>query len=389
MQRRAFVRLVGGGVVLGAVGGLGACSGRLPAEAIAAWQGPGAEPDLRRWILSHAILAPHSHNLQSWLVDLRTPGEMLLRCDPQRLLPETDPFSRQIMMSHGCFLELLDLAARQRGQRAQITLFPEGTYGPDQIDARPVARVRLVAEPTLAPDPLFQQILSRRTNRQVYALERPVPAPAWQALAEAVRPHPLRFGFIGSDQAGAATALQRQREVARQAWRTELVTPRTLLESYRWLRIGASEIARHRDGISITDPMLTALDRLGLFNRQQAPAPDDTAIRTQLKDFDAKIASAPGFVWLVSEGNSRVVQIEAGRAWARVQLAGTALGLAMHPLQQALQEYAEQAQAHAEIHRLLGAERPSHTVQMWARVGHAEPVEPAPRRGLDAQLVRG
>ena len=33
--------------------------------------------------------------------------------DRSRLLPETDPFSRQIMMSHGTFLELLDLAARR------------------------------------------------------------------------------------------------------------------------------------------------------------------------------------------------------------------------------------------------------------------------------------
>ena len=115
-SRRGFVRLVGGGVIL-AAGGLGAgCSRQLPPEAIEAWKGPSlTEPDVRRWILAHAILAPHSHNLQSWLVDLRTPGEMLLRCDLERLLPATDPFSRQIMMSHGTFIELLDIAARQRG----------------------------------------------------------------------------------------------------------------------------------------------------------------------------------------------------------------------------------------------------------------------------------
>src|SRR5512139_124902 len=119
MHRRTFVRLVGGGVVFAAAAPLAGCAQGMPPEAIAAWQGPGVEPDLRRWILAHAILAPHSHNLQSWLVDLRTDGEIVLRCDPQRLLPETDPFSRQIMMSHGTFLELLDLAARERGQRAE------------------------------------------------------------------------------------------------------------------------------------------------------------------------------------------------------------------------------------------------------------------------------
>ena len=42
-------------------------------------------------------------------------------------------------------------------------------------------------------------------------------------------------------------------------------------------------------------------------------------------------------------------QVNAGRAYARVQLAGTAQGVAMHPLQQALQEYPEQARPYAAI----------------------------------------
>jgi hypothetical protein len=60
----------------------------------------------------------------------------------------------------------------------------------------------------------------------------------------------------------------------------------------------------------------------------------------------------------------------------------------MHPLQQALQEYAEQAKPYADIRRLLGAGAAAQTVQMWARVGFAPPVEPAPRRGIDAHILR-
>ncbi|MBK7590800.1 MAG: hypothetical protein IPI27_05565 [Betaproteobacteria bacterium] len=173
----------------------------------------GAEPDLRRWVLGHAILAPHSHNLQSWRVDLRTPGEIVLRCDRQRLLPETDPFARQIVMSQGTFLELLDLAARERGHRAEITLFPEGVFGPEGVDHRPVARIRLVPDAAVAKDPLFAQIMSRHTNRNAYDPKRAVPAAAWQAMAAAVQPHPLRFGFVGPDDAAAisATAASRAR----------------------------------------------------------------------------------------------------------------------------------------------------------------------------------
>lgn len=388
MDRRAFVRLVGGGVVVAAAAPLAGCSSAIPPEAVAAWAGPGDEPDLRRWIVAHAILAPHSHNLQSWLVDLRTPDEIVLRCDRGRLLPVTDPFSRQIMMSHGTFLELLVLAARQRGHRAEVTLFPEGVFDERAIDERPVARVRLVPDAALAPDPLFAQVLKRRTNRNAYDAARPVPEQAWQALAAAMAvpggAAPLAFGHVGADD---AAALQRHRAIASQAWRIEMTTPAAMLESFKVLRVGAREIAEHRDGLSLTSPMVVAMTKLGLFDRSQAPAPDSYATTSQIEDFDAKIATTPGFLWITSEGNARATQVDAGRAYLRVQLAGTALGLAMHPLQQALQEYPEQAAPYAAIHALLGAPRPTHTVQMWARVGYAEPVGPAPRRGLDAHLV--
>lgn len=384
MQRRPFLRLVGGGAVLAA--GVGGCAPGLPPEALAAWQGPGAERDLRRWILSHAILAPHSHNLQSWLCDLRVPDEITLRCDPARLLPETDPFARQIMMSHGTFLELLDLAARERGQHAEITPFPEGPYPADRIDGRPVAHIRLQPAPGLARDPLFAQILHRRTNRSRYDPARPVPAAAWAAMAAAAAAPGLRFGHL--DAAADAAGVAQQRAIAADAWRLELTTPRAMLESYRWLRIGGDEIARHRDGLSITDATVIWAERLGLFDRRRAPGPDDYATRSQIDDFQAKLDSTPAFLWLVSDDNARASQVRAGRAYARLQLAATAHGLAMQPLQQALQEYPEQAGPHAAIRRRLDATQPGETVQMWARVGHAPAVPPAPRRGVDAQLVK-
>jgi hypothetical protein len=385
MDRRAFVRLVGGGVVMAAGASAAGCSSGVPAEAVAAWNAPGAgESDLRRWILAHAILAPHSHNLQSWLVDLRSPGEIVLRCDLERLLPETDPFSRQIMMSQGTFIELVDLAARERGQRAEITLFPEGAPGPDKLDSRPVARIRLVPDAAVARDPLFAQITRRHTNRNAYE-PRAVPDEAWRAMAAAVAPHDLRFGYVGPAQ---ADLVAQHRALASEAWRIEITTPHTMFESVKVLRVGAREIAQHRDGISITSPMLIALDKVGLFDRSKAPAPDSAAVKGQLDDFAEKIASTTSFLWLTSRGNDRVAQVNAGRAYARVQLAATAQGVVMQPLSQAIQEFKEMAGPYAAAHRLLEAPQPGFTVQMWARVGFAAPVGPAPRRGLEAHLIK-
>jgi len=385
MDRRNFLRLTaagGMGVVAATTAG---CSQQMPAAAVAAWKGPGPEPDVRRWILGYAILAPHSHNLQSWLVDLRTPGEILLRCDLTRLLPETDPFSRQIMMSHGTFLELIDIAARERGLRAEIELFPEGSFGPSTLDQRLVARIRLVADPTVPKDPLFAQILNRRTNRSAYDLARPVPADAWQAMLAGVTPTRLRFGYAGPDQPDTQ---RRHRTIAAEAWRIELTTPRTIMESYKVLRVGAAEIEQHRDGLYVLDRIPVLMSKVGLFDRSKTPAPDDYATTSQIKDFNAKLDSTPDFLWMVTDGNDRVTQVNAGRAYVRVQLAATAFGISLQPLQQALQEYPEQAKPYAEIRGLLGAPQPAQTVQMWARVGFAPPIGPAPRRGVDAQLIR-
>jgi len=385
MDRRTFIRIIGGGIVLSAAMGPTACSRKMPPEAIAAWKGPGPESDVRKWILSYAILAPHSHNLQSWLVDLGTSDEIILFCDTKRLLPETDPFSRQIMISHGTFLELIDIAARQRGLRTDIKLFPQGEFDAKQIDKRPVARIRLIGDPSVAKDPLFQQILKRHTNRELYDINKGVPSDAVQAMASSVKPYPVRFGFVSLDQ---PQKLKKHRAIAAEAWRIELTTPQKILETYKVLRIGASEIEKYRDGISINDPFLSLLVRFGLFDRSKAPKPDDSATVDQIKTFNKNLEATPSFLWMVTEDNERRTQVNAGRAYVRVQLAGTAHGISMQPLQQALQEYPEQQIPYTDIHNLLDAPRPSYTVQMWARVGYGPQIGPAPRRGLSAHIVK-
>ena len=385
MDRRSFLRLTGGGVIAAATATtLPGCSSTLPPEAIAAWQGPGNEPDVRRWILAHAILAPHSHNLQSWLVDLSVPDEITLFIDRSRLLPETDPFSRQMMMSQGTFLELLDQAARQKGLRADITLFPEGVFAHTTVDARPTARVRLVADASVQADPLFAHVFNRRTNREAYEARLPS-AEALQAIAASTAGAALRTGFVTTEQ---ADAMAQHRRIAKEAWRIELTTPRTVLESFKVLRVGPKEIAQHRDGISLNDPMVRAITALGLFDRTVAPAPDDQATTGQINEFNAHIDGTPAFYWLVTEGNDRVTQVNAGRAWVRAQLAATAQGLSMQPISQALQEYPEVAAPYREIHEQVGAPAPRFTVQMWARLGFAPTIQPSPRRGLDAHIVK-
>ncbi|WP_396270310.1 Acg family FMN-binding oxidoreductase [Ideonella sp.] len=383
MDRRQWLRIAGGGVVVAATAPvLSGCSSDLPAEAVAAWQAPSAELDLRRWVLSHALLAPHAHNLQSWVVDLPEPDTMVLRMDMARLLPETDPLSRQMVISQGTFLELLDMAARQRGHRAVITTFPEGSYGA-QPDARPTAHIRLVPDTTVSPDPLFAQVFKRHTHRGAYEARDPSPE-ALKAMGDSVAAWPVTLGWVTRAQ---GEALREHGRIAMAAWQTELVTPRTLLESYHLLRIGPTEIAQHRDGIALNRPDIRLINALGLFDRSKASAPDSSEIKEQLASFNQNIASTPAYVWIRTAANDRSTQLQAGRAYVRLQLAATAHGLSMHPLSQALQEYPEQLAHYDAAHRLMGGGASGHTVQMWTRLGYAStPGTPSPRRGLEAQF---
>jgi hypothetical protein len=96
-----------------------------------------------------------------------------------------------------------------------------------------------------------------------------------------------------------------------------------------------------------------------------------------------------GFIWLTSPGNSRSQQIEAGRAYVRLQLKATELGVGVHPMSQALQEFAEMKPHYEKVHQLiLGKGAPNTaadtTVQMFCRLGYsASPSLATPRRALE------
>jgi hypothetical protein len=398
MDRRKFIKLAGGGMVLaaGAAGAgllLGAPTFGIPDSAVAAWRAPEPELELRRFVLSYAILAPNPHNLQPWIADLRNPNEIALRLDPERFLPATDPFGRQILMGAGAFIELLTLAAAERGHRADVILFPEGEPGKN-IDGREFARIRLVPQPEIRRDPLFKNVLARRTDRRAFDLGRLISTGDIELLrAAAAASLPVRFGFAGradGPQSDSAR-LTDIRKIVREAWRVEVTTEPPMMESMRLLRFGSSEIGKHRDGIAITSPIAVILAKTGLIDVGKFPPADSRVTAGLIADFDAITASTPAYLWIVTEGSGRARQIDAGRAYARVNLAGVSAGLVMQPNEQALQEYSAVADQYQAIHQLLEAPTPRYTVQMLARVGYlpsnVAAASPAPRRGLPTLLA--
>ncbi len=379
MNRRKFLKIAGSASIIVAAGGIGFVMTRTPTRALQPWKDAGTlYSDPMRKALSYAILAPNPHNRQPWVVDLKSETEAVLTCDLERQLPGTDPFSRQIVIGLGCFLELFALAAAEQGYRAHITYFPEGAEN-DKLDNRPIAHLSLEKQDDLKGDPLFAYVLDRHTNREPYDTSKVIANHVVKSLHDAPR------GGVTVGTVNNGKLLNELRVLTKEGMFTELKTPHTYQESIDLMRIGKAEIEANPDGIALGGAFLEALSLVGVLTKQSLADPKSNTFQVGLDMAADGAMSSMGFVWINTNINDRKAQIEAGRAYMRVSLQAKASGLSMQPMSQTLQEYSEMAPSYQIVHDKL-TDKPGERVQMLARLGYAKDVGPAPRWPLETRL---
>lgn len=335
--------------------------------------------DPRLDALAYAILAPNPHNRQPWQYRLVGEDRVDITCDLERRLPQTDPFDRQICVGFGCMIELFVMAAAAKGFSCNVTLWPDGEPRP-RLDAGRVASVQLVRNPAERADPLFAEALARRSTKEEYGPQRVTTATLGRLIAPAVSDGVVAGGSV---DAGMVAEL---RKLTWDAWDIEYGDAAMRRESIDLMRIGNAEVAANPDGIELDGIGMGLARMTGFVSRKALDTPGTAAFQQGLDMFKPIMASAQGHVWLITPGSSRAEQIAAGRRWVRMNLQAQALGVAIHPLSQSLQEVKAMAGPYAAVHQRLGATNGA-VVQMLGRIGYAPFPAPTPRWPLKTHLV--
>ncbi|MCF6293482.1 MAG: hypothetical protein L3J04_08825 [Robiginitomaculum sp.] len=373
-SRRNFIRILGGSAIIMAP--IACSSVSNTPDPTAPWADANTANNPIKFVLSHALLAPNPHNRQPWMIQLHDETAATLFVDPSQDLPETDPFDRQITIGLGCFLEVLTIAANNQGFQAKIDYFPEG-FNQQTLDKRPIAKIELLRASSLLPDPLFGQILHRRTNRKPFNEQQ---VPTINLIEITKETFGTNNGFASS-----TTQIEQLRQLTIAAAEMEFETPHTYMESVNLMRIGSAEIAKNPDGISIDIPMIGLLKAFGIVSKKTLSDQTSSAFKQGLKQYSDAAASSANFIWISTNTNTRIDQINTGRTYVRQNLLATKLGISMQPLSQALQEYPEMQQLLEEAHKVtqINGQR----LQMLARIGYAATGNASPRFPLSAKLI--
>ena len=381
MNRREFIRVLGFGVGAVALSSTVTACGSLESHVDYGWSAPSEDiKDIRLQVLSYAMLAPNPHNKQPWIVRLTGPNSFELYVDPERLLPATDPYFRQIHIGQGTFLATLAIAATGLGHRAKIDLFPQGMYSNTELLNKPVASVTLIAQSNISPNPLFPYLLVRHSNKREYD-NRPLSQMQMDTLNtfhQQYNHHPLTMVHSLKDK-------EQLEKVLTESMQIEVGDSARDHETIAMFRFNDDEVRRYRDGFGTAQAGLSGVKRVlveNFFLSRESTEKDPTEFGQQAVTMTQKTAASTGtFAWISSATNTRADQVNVGREYCRINLKTTAMGIAQHPMSQVLQEYEEMLPLQASFKQFFNIHS-SDTVQMLFRLGTAEATAHGPRRAV-------
>ncbi|HDY7895440.1 TPA: nitroreductase family protein [Vibrio vulnificus] len=375
MNRRNFIKVLGaGGVIIAASPIL---VNQWNPSNNATYRPTHTYDDIRKTLLSYAMLSANPHNIQPWKVALPNQNQILLFVDSERLLPQTDPIHRQIHIGQGAFIEGLVIAATRFGIRANVEYFPQGEYDNQSLTEKPVAAITLVPDSKVQADPLFGYLAVRQSTKTPYQSDI-VADEQLERIKSIAGDDGFSMTFIDAKSDNGAMS-----QFLTQAMTIEEQQAARSLETIAMFRFNDKEFAQHRDGFGLAQNGISGTKRWlaeKLFVTRENAESDPKRFGEEGIKATQKVAeNTPHFGLLVSKDNSRLAQVKCGRIYQRINLVTASMGLAQHPMSQILQEYSDMIPLQEEFKQHYEIEA-NQTVQMLFRLGKSELTPPSPRR---------
>ncbi|NVB39407.1 nitroreductase [Pseudenhygromyxa sp. WMMC2535] len=316
VSRRIFVCGASAGLAAAALG----CAPGATRQSLSPQPPPkGVDPALVE-ILRLAALAPSGHNAQPWFVAIEGMNLSIQR-DESCELPAVDPQNRELALSVGAFIENLSLAAGAAGFTAEIEI-----VGQDPKEDHELARVSLI--PSEASGYNLERLEQRRTLRKGH-LDRPLDNTTLAALTG-----PLdHFAFFPADSAeGRRLAELTYGANEQQTWRDDAQR-----ELAMWMRLADEEVEAQRDGLTPEGMEIHGIAGAVVRRYDNEDVMSKRFRERSLKMVREQLDAYGG--WLVIRGLSGLEGlIQTGRQWQRSFLLARELGVAFHPMTQALEE---------------------------------------------------
>lgn len=327
------------------------------------------------------ITAPNPHNTQAWKFQIISSTEMNLYIDEKRILPITDPTTRQIHIGQGCFLEFLSIGANKIGYESEIKLFPEGES--NEIGTKILANVKL--KPSKKDSPLYEAISKRATNRDYYIGEK-ISEQEFENLKILGQAKNSELKFISNQ-----IEIHSLNEIFYEATKIETLTRYINEENRIWFRFGDDEIQKHRDGISLKGQNMPEFQRFMaetfFIGKEPEKFHNPDGNKIYLNSFKEKMNTNKGLIYWKTKTNSKKDWILTGMDFARFQLSCTKENLVIQPLSQVLQEYKEMNEVRDKFEKLTSSNSDKNKIQMIVRIGRANSNFITPRISIQEKMI--
>lgn len=335
--------------------------------------------------MGYGVNAPNPHNTQAWKFKFLSETDLLFCIDKNRLLPMTDPLTRQIHIGCGCFIETLKIGATRIGYETIVKYFPETNNQNKENSQKPVAKISLLKNEQIKKDNLFDYIYTRQTNRKTYKGPL-IKDEEFRIINELTEANDNEIILVNKTH-----EMKPFFDLFYKAMEIECLNHHLYEETRKWFRFNEKERAEKRDGLSVPETVgVDGLRRFIVENSLKNGDPQrwfsDQSIKSYLNGFKKGISSSKALVFLKTVNNDKVDWLNSGRTYTRLHLATTKLGFYPHPYSQVLQEYPEMKDLQREFNELLDVKEPE-KIQMAVRIGRSNKPNLSYRRHINDFII--